>query len=236
SAPGTRRRASDRAPSPPPPASTMSRSTAGGAASPRSGGSSATCSRRPPATAATSTSSASSSTAPPATDPQLPPFCQQEFTPEGEPVLPDPAPVGALAQVAGEALGANLLAVRQVRGDLARCLLEAGKGLVRAHERHDLADALLLEAMADVDEHDAGDELGPGRAQCDGGDATEGRAHHHGAIEAKLLEQWWERRRQRVTRHVEVRQRVGVAVGGHVGRENMVPAAQERAELLVHVG
>ena len=150
-----------------------------------------------------------------------------------EAVLPDPAPVRPLPEVAAQALGPDGLAPGQVDGDLLGRLLERGEGLVGTHEVDDALHALFFQAVTDVDEDDSGHQFRMSSGQGDGRDAAEGRAHDDRRSDAEVLVQGREGGCQGVA--ADVVDGVGVAVAGEVGRHQVVDAGEGGPELLVHV-
>lgn len=159
-------------------------------------------------------------------------------------VLPLPPAVIALAEVAGQALGPHVPALGEVLGDLVGRLLQGRERLVGPHEVDDLAHALGLEAVTDVDQHDPDGSVGVVGRQPDAGEPAERGPDEHRPVHPERVEQRRHgggddtraegggpllgRRRQR--------RRVGVAVVRQVRGQQVVPAVQRRAQLLVHVG
>jgi hypothetical protein len=148
-------------------------------------------------------------------------------------VLPHPAAVRALSEVAAQVVGVHLAAVRQVLGHRHRGLLGRRERLVLGHEVDDAVDALVLEAVADIDERDGDEELGAIGGEREADDPAERRAHERGAFDPELVEQRRHGARQRAAIHRL--DRVRVAVAGKVRREDVVRGRERGAQLLPHV-
>jgi hypothetical protein len=86
--------------------------------------------------------------------------------------------------------------MREVLGHLDRRLLRRRERLVLRHEVDDAVDAFVLEAVADVDERDGGDEAGPVGRQREADDPTERRADERGTFDPELVQERRDRGRQ----------------------------------------
>jgi hypothetical protein len=148
-------------------------------------------------------------------------------------VLPDPPSVRPLTQVAPQVLDVHLPPVREVLGHLDRGLLERGERLVAGHEVDDAVDALVLEAVTDVDQRDRDGELRSLGREREAHDAAQRRADEGGLLDAEVAEHRRNRVRQRPA--VQLVDGIGVAVARQIGREHVVRRCERGTELLPHV-